>query len=334
MKKTIEQFYILFPFLMVLVAADYISAQSEPVGPGKVSFDGNIISGKFLNWDRKATPMLVLRIHGAGKLQTFADISSNGAFKLQLPKIPADGNYGSMNCGSPDKDPIVVATDISLLTKLPGFSSPGRWDRGYSVIGMALLADKKFSENIGKPGGKRAHWLYSKVSRTVEAGECNNTNSFTVGTGWNVFFVISGPGGGPHTYKSGLDEDLGWYWYAFPEDITKGNSTKEDSDDKKNSDEPATNGIKADWLVGEWNGVQQDTRIYLELKPSGEVQLESIESGRKKTGEGKWSLNNGEFVLDIKEGTLQFNIERTSETTFRLFGKDAVSDIVFERKGK
>jgi hypothetical protein len=48
--------------------------------------------------------------------------------------------------------------------------------------------------------------------------------------------------------------------------------------------------------------------------------------------EGKWSLNDGEFVLDIREGNLRFNISRTSDTGFRLFGKAATSDIVFTRK--
>jgi len=37
-------------------------------------------------------------------------------------------------------------------------------------------------------------------------------------------------------------------------------------------------------------------------------------------------------VLDIKEGVLRFNIEQISETSFRLFGKAASSDIVFTRK--
>lgn len=336
MKKIIEQFYIPFAILLLVLASDSVFAQSQPIGPGKGSFGENHIAGQFAEWDRKATPMLVLRVHGSGMLQTFSDISAAGEFRLPLPEIPADGNFGSMNCGDRTKGLIVVATDISLLTTLPGFSSPGKWDRGYSVIGMALFADEEFSKNIGKPGGKRAHWLYSKVARTVEAGECNNTNSFPLKIGWNVFTVISGPDGGPHTYKPGLDDDLGWYWYAFREDVSKGNSSNptQNSDQDENSEQPLTgeSKVKAEWLIGEWDGVQLDVSIQMHLQSSGEVWLESIESSRKKTVEGKWSLNKGEFILDIKEGALRFNIEQISETSFRLFGKDAESDILFTRK--
>ncbi len=88
-----------------------------------------------------------------------------------------------MNCGDLSKGLIVVVSDFSLLTKLPGFTSPGRWDRGFSVIGMAMFSDEYFSKNIGKPGGRRANWLYSKTARTVDAQECNNSNSFSLEAG-------------------------------------------------------------------------------------------------------------------------------------------------------
>jgi len=42
-------------------------------------------------------------------------------------------------------------------------------------------------------------------------------NSFTVAAGWNAVTVISGPEGGPHTFRMGLDEELAWYWFAFEE---------------------------------------------------------------------------------------------------------------------
>jgi len=337
-EKTIELFYVVIAFLLFVLVPNSVSAQSQlsPIGPGKGSLEKNHIIGQFIKWDRKATPMLVLRVHGASILQTFADISADGQFKLPLPEIPAEWNFGSRNCGNYSKGLIVVATDISLLTTLAGFSSPGKWDRGFSEIGMAFLSDEAFSKNIGKPGGKRAQWLYSKVARTVEAGECNNTNSFPIETGWNAFTVVSGPSGGPHTYNPGLDDDLGWYWTAFPEDAAQRISanTTQNSGPGEKSEQPATEGseIQAEWLVGEWNGVQVEVIIQMRLQPSGDVWLESIENGRKKTVEGKWSLSNGEFVLDIKEGLLRFNIEQTSETGFRLFGKAASSDIVFTRK--
>lgn len=337
-KKTFVLFHALIVVQLFILGSDSVSAQAQfgAVGPGKGSFEGNHITGKFEDWDRKATPMLVLRVHGAGRLQTFAEISADGAFEIALPEIPAEGNYGSLTCGDPGKGGIVVVTDFSLLTNLPGFSSPGRYDRGYSEIGMATFADEKFAKNIGKPGGRRANWLYSKTSRTVEAGECNNTNSFQLAEGWNAFTVTSGASGGPHTYKPGLDADLGWYWYAFPEDAAQQSPSNppQNSQPDGNPDPPAAGGtpVQAGWLFGEWDGVQMDTRIQMRLQSTGEVWLESIESGRKKTMEGKWSLNNGEFVLDIKEGVMRFNIQQTSETGFRLFGKAARSDIVFTRK--
>jgi hypothetical protein len=335
-EKNIKWFYTVYVFLLVLTVPISVSAQSELIGPGIGSFEDNYIIGQFINWDRNATPKLVLRVHGASMLQTFSDISSNGEFKLPLPEIPVDKNFGTLYCGEQSKGSIVVATDISLLTNLPGFTSPGKWDKGFSEIGMAIFADEEFSKNIGKPGGKRGQWLYSKVARIVEAGECNNSNSFQIEIGWNAFTVVSGTDGGPHTYNPGFDDDLGWYWYAFPEDIIEGNSsnTIKDSIPDENSEQPITKEteVNTEWLLGEWNGVQVDTHIQIRLQSSGDVWLESIENGNKKTMEGKWSLNNREFVLDIEEGMLQFNIEQISDKSFRLFGKDAGSDIVFTKK--
>lgn len=328
--------YSIIAFVLSILITNSVLAQMEPVGPGEGNFKDNHISGKFKNWDRKATPMLVLRVHGAGKLQTFAEISSDGEFKIPLPEVPAGKGYGSLTCGDPSKGRIVVVTDFNLLTTLPGFTSPGRWDRGMSEIGMATFADDAFAKNIGKPGGRRANWLYSEVARIVDVGECNNTNSFRIEKGWNAFTITSGPSGGPHTYKPGLDDDLGWYWYAFPEDITQGTPPIPEKNiaPDPSSDPSTTSGAvpKKEWLIGEWNGVQVDVRFRMQLKSSGDVWIESIESGRKKEMEGKWSLINGEFDLDVSEGKLQFNIEQTSENTFRLFGKAASSDIVFTKK--
>lgn len=335
-ENTIKSFYIILISLLIILLSKSVHPQSEPIGPGNGSFDGNYIFGQFLNWDRNATPKLVLRLQGAGILQTFSDISASGEFKLPLREVPDDQNYGTKGCGDFSKGPILVAADISLLTTLKGFSSPGKWDNGLSEIGMAVFSDEKFSKNISKPGGRRAYWLYSKVKRIVEAGECNNSNAFPIEKGWNAFTLVSGPGGGPHIYNPGLDDDLGWYWYAFPEDLNQGVSpeTKTNAKIDENTDETGSveSEIESDWLVGEWNGVQVDVRIQMRLQSSGNVWLESIENGHKKTMEGKWSLTKGEFLLNIKEGEMQFNIQQTSETSFRLYGKDASSDIVFVRK--
>ncbi len=310
-------------------------SQTKMIGPGKGGLEENHIVGLFAAWDRKATPMLVLRVHGAGMLQTFAEISPAGEFKLALPEVPAGKGFGSLTCGTPGTDGIVVVTDFSLLTNLPGFSSPGKWDRGLSTIGMATFSDAAFSSKIGSPGSRRANWLYSESARDVDAGECNNTNGFHLEPGWNAFTVTSGPSGGPHTYSAGLEDDLGWYWYAFPEDMaeTKVSAPAQTSGQDASSEQTAAGGadVTAEWLHGEWSGVQVDVQMQMRLEPSGEVWLESIENGRRKVMEGKWTLADGEFSLTIPEGVLAFNVEMTSENGFRLFGKAASSDLRFTR---
>jgi outer membrane protein OmpA-like peptidoglycan-associated protein len=92
--------------------------------------------------------------------------------------------------------------------------------------------------------------------------------------------------------------------------------------------------VRSDWLIGEWNGVQIDTRMHMRVQATGDVWIQSVEGGREKTVEGRWQLKDAEFTLDIPEGTLQFSIEKLSTTSFRLFGKAASSDIVFTRKGE
>lgn len=322
--------------LFLIFSSVFAQPPEDLIGPGKGSMMNNQIIGQFINWDRKATPSIVLRVHGAGILQTFADISASGEFKIPLPEIPPNKNYGSLICGDASKGLIVVVSDFSLLTKLTGFNSPGRWDRGFSVIGMAVFADEYFSKNIGKPGGKRANWFYSKTERIVEAGECNNSNSFKLEAGWNSFTVVSGPSGGPHNYNPGLDEDLGWYWSAFPEDIAANRKTRllTESTSSENSEKAISEiaKVEKEWLLGKWIGVQIDTKFKMDVKASGDLWLESVEGGRKKTMEGKWSIIDKEFSLNLKEGTLHFYIEQTSENSFRLFGKDASTEIVFTRK--
>ncbi len=69
----------------------------------------------------------------------------------------------------------------------------------------------------------------------------------------------------------------------------------------------------------------------MDVKASGDVWLESIAGGSKKTMDGKWALIEKEFTLTIKEGVLHYYIEQISENSFRLFGKDATSEIVFKK---
>ncbi len=124
--------------------------------------------------------------------------------------------------------------------------------------------------------------------------------------------------------------------FAFPEDISSKDITK--SQKKSSSNVKSEKSIfeiakvEKEWLIGMWDGVQIDTKFKMDVKPSGDVWLESIEGGRKKTMDGKWTLIEKEFTLTIKESVLHFYIEQTSEKSFRLFGKDATSDIVFTRK--
>jgi len=214
-------------------------------------------------------------------------------------------------------------------------NQPGRWDREHSVIGGAFFSDDNFGKNIGKEGGRRAQWLHSHVERTVEAGECNNVNAFHLEVGWNAFTVVSGPSGGPHVYNAGLDSDLGWYWYGCPEKLNEANEGSDSEEPDDSAAQPVAGDPieSAEWLFGEWSGVQSDTTMEMHLQPSGDVWLESIEGRSKKILEGKWSLNGEEFVLEIPEGKLVFGIRQTSKSGFRLSGEMTGGiDIVFERK--
>ena len=261
---------ICFTQLTFLLLSSFIFAQdrSGPIGPGEGSFIDNQIRGQFADWDRQATPSLVLNSPGNRVLRIFAEIDSEGNFELNLPEITADTPLGSRICGDPAKGLISVLTDINLLTPLEGFTTPNESNNGLSVIGMALFADEAFSQNIAALGTKRVQWFASHTARTVEVGECNNENSFDINTGWTAVTVVSGPSGGPHTYHSGIDEGIGWYWSAFEETAEK--STTEQTTSMLIEQRP-------DWLVGEWNALQADTKIHLSLEASGKGQLQSIE---------------------------------------------------------
>jgi hypothetical protein len=157
-------------------------------------------------------------IHGgAGRLRAFADIAADGSFAVALPAIDGDTPLGSRTCGAPGGPLIGVLSEVDLLTPLEGFTSPRELDRGLSTIGMAALADAAYAERIASPGSRRAAWLGSREARTVAAGECNNVEPFDLSAGWTAVTVEFGPGGGPHHYRVGLDDDLRWYWWAFPE---------------------------------------------------------------------------------------------------------------------
>ncbi len=188
-----------------------------PIGPGEASFDGVSIRGRLADWRREATPTLLLSAPGNRVLRVFADIAGDGAFALVLPTIDDDTPLGSTVCGDPGKPRITVLFDVELLTPLDGFTTPDEHHGGLSVIGMAILADAAFANDIGAPGTRRVQWFASREARSVGVGECNNVNAFDLLAGWTPVTLVSGPSGGPHTYHPGIEEGLGWYWWAFPE---------------------------------------------------------------------------------------------------------------------
>lgn len=189
-----------------------------PIGPGAATLDGNTMRGQLADWQREATPSLLLSAPGNRVLHVFADIASDGSFALVLPAIDDDTPLGSTVCGDPSKPRITVLFEVELLTPLEGFTTPDELRRDLSVIGMAILADEAFANDIGAPGTRRVQWFASREARSVEVGECNNVNAFELLAGWTPVTLVSGPGGGPHTYRPGIEEGLGWYWWAFPED--------------------------------------------------------------------------------------------------------------------
>jgi len=199
------------------LAATAVAQYVGPVGPGTdLGSDAYRIAGRFEPWGRVATPVWVIH-GGAGRLRVFADIAADGAFAVTLPAIDDATPLGSRTCGAPGGPLVGVLAEIDLLTPLEGFTSPREIDRGLSVIGMAALADAAYAERIASPGSRRAAWLGSREAPTVAAGECNNLEPFELAAGWTAVTVEYGPSGGPHHYRVGLDADLRWHWWAFPE---------------------------------------------------------------------------------------------------------------------
>lgn len=203
--------------VLVLTALSVAPAQElGPVGPGPASVGEASVAGRFLDWDRPGTPTLVL--HGFGRgLRVFADIAADGAFELVLPPIDDATPLGSVPRNPPGGSPVGHLTEVSLLTPLPGFTTPSEADRGLSTIGRAALADAAFAADIGAPGSRRVTWIASRVAQTFEPGACNNTEPFDVAAGWTPVTITYGPSGGPHHLTPGVPDDVGWYWWAFPE---------------------------------------------------------------------------------------------------------------------
>lgn len=198
-----------------LACAQYLG----PIGPGEAMTEGGVFYGRFADWQREATPTLLLSAPGNRVLYVFADIATDGSFALVLPAIGDDTPLGSTICGYPGKPRITVLSEVELLTPLEGFTTPDDRHNGLSVIGMAIVADAAFANDIGAPGTRRLQWFASLDARSVELGECNNANAFELDSGWTPVTVVYGPSGGPHMYHPGIEDGLGWYWWAFPETL-------------------------------------------------------------------------------------------------------------------
>jgi hypothetical protein len=298
-------------------AAPVAAQEVGPVGPGPIAFDGAVIEGRFADWDRTATPRLVLQAPGNRVLRPFADIAPDGGFVIALPEIGPDTPLGSTVCGAPGKERITVLFDIDLLTPLDGFTTPSEANGGLSVIGTAVAADAEFATAIGAPGTRWVQWFASLAPRTVEVGECNNTNAFEIGAGWTAVTVESGPSGGPHSYRPGIEEGIGWYWWAFSESVAE-------------SPPPAPREQPA-WMVGSWQGVQGDTIVVVTLEADGVGSLEATEGGRSDRFEGPWSIGGGLFQLDTAQGPFMLQFEAGGEVGFTLYPERDGPGIPFVR---
>jgi hypothetical protein len=288
------------------LSAPVVAQEVGPVGPGPIAFDGVTLSGHFAAWDRTATPRLVLQAPGNRVLRPFADIASDGAFTIVLPEIGPDTPLGSTVCGAPGKARITVLFDLDLLTTLEGFTTPSEANGGLSVIGMAVAADAEFATDIGAPGTRWVQWFASLAPRTVE-----------VDAGWTAVTVVSGPSGGPHVYRPGIEEGIGWYWWAFSESAAE-------------SPPPAPREQPA-WMVGSWQGVQGDTTVVVTLGADGVGSLEATEGGRSDRFEGPWSIGGGRFQLDTDQGPFLLLFEADGEVGFTLYPERDGPGIPFVR---
>ena len=147
---------VVFPLLILISNFGCSQGKQDPIGPGKGGMGNNFIIGQFVEWDRKATPTLVLRIHGASLLQTFADISADGAFKLPLPEVPAEGNFGSMNWGQ--MSVIFLILNGSVERAVAGNFSP-MTERSGSLKRVAMLRREACAPGLECAPGRSSHGL-------------------------------------------------------------------------------------------------------------------------------------------------------------------------------
>jgi hypothetical protein len=217
-KYTKNVWWRLFIALALAGAASLAVAQYQgPIGPGEATFEGGTLFGRLAEWQREYTPTLLLSAPGNRVLYAFADIAPDGSFTVELPTIGDTTPLGSTICGGPGKPRITVLSEVELLTSLEGFTTPDEFHRSLGVIGMAILADGAFVDAIGAPGTRRLQWFASLEARTVDIGECNNLNTFEIGAGWTQVTLEFGASGGPHHYRPGSEDGMGWYWWAYPE---------------------------------------------------------------------------------------------------------------------
>ncbi len=74
-----------------------------------------------------------------------------------------------------------------------------------------------------------------------------------------------------------------------------------------------------DWLIGEWNAIQVDTRLNLNLEESGKGQLKNTEGNNTESTEIDWSVDNDIFIITIQEETSRLIMNRVSDVGFGLF---------------
>jgi len=317
----------------LLILLGFVVIQSShaqylgPIGPGEGSIAATTLKGEFAQWNRQATPSLVLRTAGPG-LKVFADIDASGSFTLTLPEFTAETIFGQKGCGDPSKGPVSILNSIDLLTPLEGFGSPSEANQGLSVIGMALFADEAYIKDIGIKGGKRLEFFSSPQARTLEVGECNNLNPIELKAGWTAVTQISSGNGGPHSYDQGVDSTMSWYWWAFQE--------AQAPNDEPNTETPALPEASiipatTDSLIGEWNALEFEGKMDLTFDASGEVLFESSE-GNGQMIKGSWAINEGTALLEL-EGVGGLDIELRSNNSLSVSDSSNGINLEFIRAG-
>lgn len=313
--------HYLISLLGLMVVNCNLAQTLGPIGPGQGSVDGTTIIGEFTQWNRQATPKLVLRPAGPG-LKVFADIDASGRFVLDLPELTAETTFSGKGCGDPGQGQVSILNTIDLLTPLEGFGTPSDANQGLSVIGMAAFVDEVYANDIGVAGGKRLELFSSPTDRTLAAGECNNLNPIELKAGWTAVTQISGGSGGPHTYEQGVDPSLSWYWWAFKEPTASEVPSIETEPLPEATLVPATTEL----LTGQWNALEFDGKMDLSFNADGTAVFESSEGGGEVI-EGSWTLTNGTASLQL-DGVGELNIEVRDNASLKLF--DASNNIALD----